>query len=261
MSEVSPPPPASRRTRSRGSERPIGHAIVALFVALLIGLILDARGLMATAKELPYGSTQRNVSVAVLRPVNSVSDALYLNEPRSAVLSLLGRESQGGSVDAFNVPTKHTTSPPPTTGGPVSTGGGGTQPPPSSGNTNPSSTSNTNNGSQGLPQPTKAQPLRVLVLGDSLAGDFGQPFYETAQKTGVIKPAGPVDYHISTGLTRPDDFDWPRELQNALAKYHPTTVVLALGLNDTQPMTLANGAFLGTGTPDGRRSTAAASTR
>ena len=80
----------------------------------------------------------------------------------------------------------------------------------------------------------KAQPLKLLVLGDSLAGDFGQTLYEEAEKTGVIKPAGPVDYHISTGLTRPDMFDWPGELQSEIAKYHPSTIVIALGLNDGQ---------------------------
>ena len=61
----------------------------------------------------------------------------------------------------------------------------------------------------------------------------------------MIKPAGPVDYHISTGLTRPDVFDWPGELQRQIDRYHPDTVVIALGLNDAQqPMTLPNGTFL-----------------
>ena len=52
-----------------------------MFVALLAGLIFNAQGLLATARQLPYGSTTRSVSITLLRPVNDVTNALFLNSP------------------------------------------------------------------------------------------------------------------------------------------------------------------------------------
>ena len=49
-----------------GFERPVGHAVVAMFVALLAGLVLNAQGLLATARQLPYGTTTRSVSITLL---------------------------------------------------------------------------------------------------------------------------------------------------------------------------------------------------
>jgi hypothetical protein len=258
---MSEPQPPARRTPPKtpfgplGFERPVGHAVVAMFVALLVGLILNSEGLLATAHQLPYGSTSREVSVAVMRPINDVTSALFLNEPRHGLKWALGRKSQGGDINVFNIPDS--TSADPGTSNPGSSGGNTT--PNTNSNTNPPPDSSTsggnttpgdgNTGLAAVTTPTQAKPLRILVLGDSLAGDFGQSLYDEAGKTGVIKPAGPVDYHISTGLTRPDVFNWPGELQDELNEYHPTTVVLALGLNDgRQTMEDQNGNFLGTGT-------------
>ena len=63
----------------------------------------------------------------------------------------------------------------------------------------PSTTTGTGDNPPALPKPTPDHPLHMLVIGDSLAGDFGQDLYSAGEKTKVIKPAGPVDYHI-----RPD---------------------------------------------------------
>ena len=76
-----------------------------MFVALLAGLIFNAQGLLATARQLPYGSTTRSVSITLLRPVNDVTNALFLNSPRDGLQWALGRHSQGTSGDPFaNVP-------------------------------------------------------------------------------------------------------------------------------------------------------------
>lgn len=231
----------------------MGHAVVAMFVALLVGLLLNSQGILGTAQSLPYGSTSRSVSIAFMRPINDVTGAIGLHEPRAGLQWALGRQSQG-NANAFDVPSLGqtsaggtTTTPsttPGTTGGGTTGGGSSTN----GGNTSPS-TSNPPATQASQQKPTASNPLRILVLGDSLAGDFGAPLYEEAEKTGVIKPVSGsvVDYHISTGLTHPEQFDWPGELQSALQRYHPTTVVLALGLNDTQPMTAPDGSFLSTG--------------
>ena len=219
-----------------------------MFVALLAGLIFNAQGLLATARQLPYGSTTRSVSITLLRPVNDVTNALFLNSPRDGLQWALGRHSQGTSGDPFaNVPK--VTQPQTTGSGPTT---GSTSPPASSTGTGPG-TNPTTGVTAALPKPTPEKPLRMLVIGDSLAGDFGPTLLSDAENTKVIKPAGAVDYHISTGLTRPDVFNWPGELQSAIDRDHPTTVVIALGLNDAQqPMTLPDGTFLSRGSPGWR---------
>lgn len=240
MSDTPPRKPPRETDWYGGFERPVGHAVVAMFVALLAGLALNAQGLLATARQLPYGTTTRSVSITLLEPVNDVTGALFLNSPREGLQWALGRHSQGATGDPFaNVPTVTAPNTNITSPGTGTTGTGTTNP-----GSGPSTTG-TGDNPPALPKPTPAHPLHMLVLGDSLAGDFGQDLYSAGEKTKVIKPAGPVDYHISTGLTRPDVFDWPGELQRQMDRYHPDTVVIALGLNDgQQPMTLPDGTFL-----------------
>ena len=101
----------------------------------------------------------------------------------------------------------------------------------------------------GKPRLTPANPLRILVAGDSLAGDFGPLLQEYGKRTGVIEPVGQVDFRIGTGLARPDVFDWVRQLREDIAANHPNIVVLTFGLNDDQPMTGPTGNYLALGSP------------
>ena len=56
-----------------------------------------------------------------------------------------------------------------------------------------------------------------------------------------------LDGHISTGLTRPDYFNWPAELENDLAHFHPQLTIICIGANDAQN-TIVNGQVLVYGT-------------
>jgi hypothetical protein len=207
-------------------QRPIGHALAAIAIAFAMVIVLDADGMLATARQLPYGSTQRAVAVALMRPVAAVTDALYLNRPVQWMQRAVGKRSLGVSGDPFASAPK----PPPPLPAPK---------PPSGGTTVRHS----------KPQLTAAHPLRILVAGDSLAGDFGPLLQEYGKRTGVIEPAGQVDFRIGTGLARPDVFDWPRQLREDIAANHPGMVVLAFGLNDDQPMTGPTGNYLALGSP------------
>jgi hypothetical protein len=70
------------------------------------------------------------------------------------------------------------------------------------------------------------------VGGDSLAGIFGQSLVRMSSDTGVISPV--LDYRIATGLSRPDYFDWPRELLSVSEQQDPEVMVLVFGSNDSQ---------------------------
>ena len=224
--------PADKR-----SGRPIGHGIVAFLLALVVATLLNADVLLDRARDLPYGSWQRGVGVSVMSPIASVSGFLQLTRPREALDSLLGHHQLGTTGDPF------ATGGPPNTGPPSTNDGGGT------------GGGKSGNGKPGgeqpdKPKPTRAQPLRVLVIGDSLAGDFGDSLYQLGLDSHVVKPAAEVEYHIGTGLARPDAFNWPGTLRSALRRDHPGLVVLALGLNDDQPMADVHGNYLRVDSPE-----------
>jgi hypothetical protein len=74
--------------------------------------------------------------------------------------------------------------------------------------------------------------LRVLILGDSLGIDMGGPLQNDLANTGVVQAT--LDARESTGLTRPDYFNWPAELQSDLGTARPQVVVIMMGANDPQ---------------------------
>jgi hypothetical protein len=89
--------------------------------------------------------------------------------------------------------------------------------------------------------------LRLLVTGDSLTGYLGPILVD---KTAAVAPTvGFVDTHNGTGLTRPDYVDWSLVAQQQEAADNPDAVVVMMGGNDFQNMTLPNGQFFTAGTP------------
>jgi hypothetical protein len=91
------------------------------------------------------------------------------------------------------------------------------------------------------------QPLRLLVTGDSLSGYIGPQLVDKASSAGPVQ--GSVDTHNGTGLTRPDFVDWSLVAQQQVAASHPDAVVVIIGGNDFQNMTLPNGQVFIAGTP------------
>ena len=85
---------------------------------------------------------------------------------------------------------------------------------------------------------TKA-PLRLLATGDSLSYWLGK---HTALSLGT-RGAVVRDVQTSTGLTRPDIFDWYAHARQQVAKHDPEAVVVFLGGNDCQGV-VVNGRLL-----------------
>jgi hypothetical protein len=83
--------------------------------------------------------------------------------------------------------------------------------------------------------PSAATPAKVLILGDSDAGTFGPYLQTLMDQTGIVTSA--LDYKVSSGLSRPDFFDWPSHLDTVLAQEAPDIVVVTFGGNDAQPLT------------------------
>ncbi len=198
---------------------PWTYALIVSLVAFTLWLLLDAPTLQHNAQVSPVG-TRRTISLAVLRPIATVSRDLGLSHVVSVADGVLGRHGNqpvDGSGTFTAGPSAHGKQP---------------KPPPSQQTkaTIPGATTTTT--VPAYERPTAAAPLRVLVIGDSLGIDLEDSLVNDLANTGVVTATG--DGQVSTGLTRPDYYNWPVELQTDLSKYNPQVVVIMLGANDNQ---------------------------
>ncbi len=83
--------------------------------------------------------------------------------------------------------------------------------------------------------PTAESPARVYIAGDSDAGTFGP--YLQQLLDDVPEAETQLDYKISSGLSRPDFFDWPARFAEAIVAYDPDIVIVTFGGNDAQGLT------------------------
>jgi uncharacterized protein len=207
VTPATPPPgggrqPSGKEPRRAGWTRVLGVCLA----GFLVWLLLDAPTLQHNAQVSPIG-TRRSVSLDILGPIATISRDLGLSHVVSVFDGIIGRH--GNQPDS---------------GQPVAT-----RPPPVK-----STTTTT------IPlvvlnhHPTAADPLRVLVVGDSLGIDLGDVLVNDLETTGVVQAT--LDGQISTGLTRPDYFNWPDELSVDLPKYTPQVIVVMIGANDAQDM-------------------------
>jgi lysophospholipase L1-like esterase len=172
--------------------------------------LLFAPTLQHNAQVSPVG-TRRTASLDLVGPAAALSRGLQL----SHIVSLTGREDgQPGGTGGLVVagPRVHRPSPRPA----IAAGHA------------PTTTTTTTDPML----PTAAAPLRVLIVGDSIGLDVGGPLQYDLAATGVVNAA--LDGRESTGLTRPDYFNWPAELASDLTTAHPQVVVVMIGANDAQ---------------------------
>lgn len=92
---------------------------------------------------------------------------------------------------------------------------------------------------------TEKKPLRLYVAGDSMDQVFGSSLVNLSEATGLVKAKN--DYKVSSGLTRPDFFDWPQRLVDQIVDYRPDAAVVLFGANDAQNV-LYEGEILKVGT-------------
>ena len=96
--------------------------------------------------------------------------------------------------------------------------------------------------------PSAATPAKVLIAGDSDAGTFGPYLVTLLDQTGVVDTT--LDYKVSTGLSRPDFFDWPTRFREQIAAMDPDIVIVTFGGNDAQGLANLAGTFV-VGQPSG----------
>ncbi len=77
---------------------------------------------------------------------------------------------------------------------------------------------------------TGDDPLRLWIAGDSLAGSLGPSLGEESGATGVVQPF--FDSRVSSGLSMPTFFNWPKHATTEIARLNPEVVVFIIGAND-----------------------------
>jgi len=206
-----PPSPRARPARRRLSAA--GNVLLTLLVALGVGWVLNAPGIVKTAEGMPLG-WRRDVALTFTKPVANISSFFQLDRPREWIQDAIDR---GGEDDIEVALPSPTTLPEGT----------------------PSTTPTTRPGEK--PVFTPDDRLRAWIGGDSLAITPGESLIPLLDGTGAASVVGPVDGQVASGLARPEIFNWPQHLADVVAAQNPRAMVLTLGSNDDQPLTNAPG--------------------
>ncbi len=189
------------------------HSAARGFVVCLLGLalasLLNAEGLRKTAQIQPQGF-RRHLALDVAKPLVSVSRFLHLTAPRHDLQVSLGRQ-HWDDIDTqvhLAVPPQHVKPTVPTP---------------------PTTTSPHTRRPAALPRFTAAKPLRVWVAGDSLAEVPGQGLERVAGSSVDIVG---VESRLSTGLARPDLYNWYTRIPAAVKQLKARVVVFSFGADD-----------------------------
>lgn len=183
--------------------------MLAAILALTLSALFNARALYKEAFTQPQGPA-RDVALAITGPLRDFSDAAGLTQFRAAAANVLGLGSKDSIVTDIGL------TPRPAARGPAAT--------------------------VKRIAFSPRHKMRLYFGGDSLSETPGLAMEKLALTTKVIAPE-PVDFHISSGLNRPDYFNWFKHLRDELKRKNPDVVVLMFGDNDAD-------AFM-TGVPPG----------
>ena len=204
-------------------QMPAGGVLVVIVVCLLLWGVLYAPELKRSSEAQPDG-LRRTVSLAILDPIVWVTDHTGLTAVADAVSRALGRDPDapvgGQAGDVPNIVDELPTfTPPPGQAGTHHDHGPPVVDTP-------------------VREPTADDRLRIAVVGDSLAQGVGyfaervfKPFFTEVTRQG----------RLSTGLARPDYFNWPGEMRHIVEVYRPDLTIVMIGENDNQDLKSSNG--------------------
>jgi hypothetical protein len=188
----------------------------AALVAVLAFCLLASGSLVKSARG-QRDSWQRTVLLDVAEAVDRVSNFLSVNRPYDWINEQLHRRDEEPVVRF-----------PPTTV-PLTPGSTTTTVPPRT--------------------ISAAQPLRVQVFGDSQGYNIGYVLKSDTADDPLI--SADVDAKVSTGLARPDYYNWPARVQESLVRQDADVVVIMVGANDDQSlMSVSGDRVAAEGTPE-----------
>jgi lysophospholipase L1-like esterase len=197
---------------------PAGRALVVMLVTLLGWTLMYAPEMKRAAEASPLGA-RRTVSLVVLTPIAAASEFLRIDALAETVERAVGR-----------APRERGPFVPPTDDLPVVPTG------PDDPGVDPGDGPSEEGDPIRIPAPTRR--LRVVVVGDSLAAGLGY-FAERVFRPRLVRVSR--QGRISTGLARPDYFNWPLTMRRIVDAFDPDLVIVMLGENDHQSIQTVSG--------------------
>ena len=218
----------------------------AVAICFAITLLLNTKSFMKIVAAEPDGPV-RSVLLAPARGLDATASAVKLDRLNAWIDTAFNREDTAPRFDAVPASTPATAA---STGNPRSgryhdigrdvaptpapdtPGAADSAAPARAAPTAPSATTTPALASSaGLRAVTTSNQLRVYVAGDSFVDWIGYDMQDYGKKDGYITTR--LDSKISSGLARPDYFDWPARLTQAMAgDPRPEAVVFMVGAND-----------------------------
>jgi hypothetical protein len=193
---------------------------VVILMSLGMGALFNTHGIQNWASRMEAG-TGRSIVLALVEPLHTFAHSLFFDSParnlRNMFLEYTGIEKDAGFQVAQE--TKNTEKPIAKTGVESEHITAAIDPV-----TLRKSTAY-----------TKTNPLRVLFIGDSMIeGPIYVMFTRNVYKSKSIELS--IKSRHSSGLTRPDYYNWPLELETVFANNKFDCVIVLLGTNDAQDM-------------------------
>lgn len=96
-----------------------------------------------------------------------------------------------------------------------------------------------------LPAEKIEAPFRILIIGDSMiavrggVGEILEGEFITYKDVMILRQG-----KVSSGLSRPDYFNWKLKTYELISQFQPNAVIVMLGLNDAQAITTEKGEAL-----------------
>lgn len=252
---AAPVAPVAARTRAAvGDAWRICGAVAICFA---ITLLLNTKSLVKIAEAEPDGAG-RTLLLTTARGLDAAASAVRLDRLNGWIDGALDRKDEAPRFDAVPTPLPAgdaaTTAATPTD---IALARNAAPPAPAT----PAAASVASPAQGTLPAPTAAAPalatprpittsnqLRVYVAGDSFVDWVGYDLADYGKKDGYITTL--LDSKISSGLARPDYFDWPARIAQAMAgDPRPEAVVFFVGANDYTDLRVESGT-LARGTPE-----------
>ena len=217
----------------------VTRVFAGLITCLIVTALLSSGRLVAMAERQEFGES-RDRWLTAANALDRTASALSLDRPARAVDSALGRSTSSSTivVGELAAPAANSSSNGPTTATTTPAGSEQADTPTTALATTTSTVPTTLTTIFGAV--SQESPLRMWVGGDSLAEYIGSRLlYDVVDSANTEVE---LDFRISTGLARPDYYDWPARLSELMQREEPPQVLVFMaGGNDDQDMQNAGG--------------------
>ena len=181
-----------------------------MVLALAVFVVFASGNMVSSARGMPLG-WQRNVAVVVTGTVDRIANFFSLNRPYDWGAEQLGIEEND---EDFEFPAEEVVA-------------------------DDAQASTTTTTLPPVRVPTAADPLRVVIAGDSTAKSLGDTLI--AETTEMPELTLSNEGKVSTGLARSDYFNWGARMQEIVTQDDPEVVVFMVGANDGQSILEGDG--------------------